>query len=262
MLTHLRGKFNNKNPKGRMISVAAALGFFGLFRVSELIANQDALLLGQDHALRTNDVSFTLKKGNFTINFCDIHKYQFGEIASMKVTLQSAKNDQKRTGHNLLFTSALPQGSLNIVQVVYDWAHTARLHPGAILMSLWDATSRSYIQLKYTELRDAIKATARAFDFEQCQFSCHSLRIGGASALRAGGAPDSLIQLLGRWHSMSTSLAYQASSSNEFFRMQATLASSQNYTADVVRLLSVKPSGHHSDSDHQYRELDLASEPN
>ena len=48
-------------------------------------------------------------------------------------------------------------------------------------------------------LRQAVKAEAIRLGVDPTMFNLHSLRIGGAYALRATGAPMSMILFMGRW---------------------------------------------------------------
>ena len=53
--------------------------------------------------------------------------------------------------------------------------------------------------LLYKQLLAAVKALATAASLEPQNYGTHSLRIGGASALLAAGAPENVIQAMGRW---------------------------------------------------------------
>ena len=68
--------------------------------------------------------------------------------------------------------------------------------------------------LTYAVMRQAVKAAA----IRPMKFSLHSLRIGGACALRAAGAPLSMILFMGRWKSAPACLSYQVVGVNEYDR--------------------------------------------
>ena len=67
-------------------------------------------------------------------------------------------------------------------------------------------------------MRRAVKAGAMRLGVDPTKFSLHSLRIGGACALRAAGAPLSVILFMGRWKSAPACLSYQVVGVNEYNR--------------------------------------------
>ena len=72
--------------------------------------------------------------------------------------------------------------------------------------------------LTYAVMRQAVKAAAIRLGVDPTKFSLHSLRIGGACALRAAGAPLSMILFMGRWKSAPACLSYQVVGVNEYDR--------------------------------------------
>jgi hypothetical protein len=243
-----------------MLRTAIQLAFFGLFRSSEIVPNAKNPI--ECHALRFADVNFILANGQ-CVDMCSISTtHMFDSINTVRITLQSAKNDQMRIGHNIWFDahSVAPPGAfaINIARVLYDWALLVQpTMPQEKLMS-FVSKGKTY-RLLYDPLRNTIKACAKRMGFDASLFSVHSLRIGGASTLRAGGASDSMIQLLGRWASYRSAMGYMSGSLGEFVRMQHILADPRHLTSDVVRLLDVRPSGR-VPSDNEASELDLTSE--
>ena len=57
----------------------------------------------------------------------------------------------------------------------------------------WREASGQRQVLTYAVMRHAVKAAALRLGVKHAKFSLHSLRIGGACALRAAGAPLSMI---------------------------------------------------------------------
>ncbi|KAJ1424700.1 hypothetical protein B484DRAFT_331097, partial [Ochromonadaceae sp. CCMP2298] len=82
----------------------------------------------------------------------------------------------------------------------------------------------------------AVKRGALAFGFSTDNYGCHSLRIGGACALRAAGASEIMIQLYGRWQSEPSCLGYKAASSDEFDAVLGMLSNIGAYTSQDIRL--------------------------
>ena len=64
----------------------------------------------------------------------------------------------------------------------------------------------------------AVKAAALRLGVDPAKFSLHSLRIGEACALRAAGAPLSMILFMGRWKSAPACLSYQEVGVSEYDR--------------------------------------------
>ncbi len=252
-----------RDKKTLMLLTAMQLAYFGLFRASELVPEtRISDVKGRAytcHALRAADVNFQLSNKK-SVNFCDIAKHPLSDISSVKITLQSAKNDQFRIGHDIWFGRVAV--GVDIITVLYVWAQQTSHTPTSKLMSFVSGQG-TVTFLKYDNLRNAIKDCARRLQFDPIWFSVHSLRVGGASALRAGGATDSMIQLLGRWRSLFSLYGYMSGTLQEFVKMQQILANPKHLTSDVVRLMGVRPSGRSPlDSlSSGMQELDLTSEP-
>jgi hypothetical protein len=66
--------------------------------------------------------------------------------------------------------------------------------------------------------RHTVKAAALRLRVDPAKFCLHSLRIGGACALRAAGAPVSMILFIGRWKSAPACLSYQVVGVSEYDR--------------------------------------------
>jgi hypothetical protein len=86
-----------------------------------------------------------------------------------------------------------------------------------------------------------IKLIAEAFGFALKRFSCHSASVGGATLLRAAGAPDTLIHLVGRWMSLPACFGYQEASTPTHDRLLRTLLTAGLYTARDVRIWYPQP---------------------
>jgi hypothetical protein len=56
--------------------------------------------------------------------------------------------------------------------------------------------------LKYHTFNDTIKKVATAVGADATRYSCHSMRVGGATVLAAAHFPDYVIQNMGRWKSL------------------------------------------------------------
>ncbi|KAJ1393496.1 hypothetical protein B484DRAFT_340513, partial [Ochromonadaceae sp. CCMP2298] len=81
-----------------------------------------------------------------------------------------------------------------------------------------------------------VKQAATTFGFAPTLFGPHALRVGGATVLRAVGATDGGILLMGRWKSLPACLGYQEVSSQTHDRMLSMLLQPGTYTARDIRL--------------------------
>jgi hypothetical protein len=155
----------------------------------------------------------------------------------MKLTLRSAKNDQARRGKKTFFTAEdFGPGTINMVKVMHDWAIRSAVQEGGILMSYWDATSGTIMNLKHYNLTNTIKKVARLMGYDEAKYAAHSPRIGGASTLRACNTPDPFIQMMGHWDSAATPKTYEEDNVREFIVCQRTLATSKDYSSEIVQL--------------------------
>ncbi len=83
-------------------------------------------------------------------------------------------------------------------------------------------------------LSRTIKRCASRFGLDPTRFDSHSLRIGGATALRAHGVAADRIQRAGRWRSLPVSLSYPAQSSTEQDQLLQVFRSPPRY--DLIDL--------------------------
>ena len=82
-----------------------------------------------------------------------------------------------------------------------------------------------------------IKEGTRLYGYNPDKFSSHSLRIGGASALAAAGAPSWVIQLTGRWNSLAF-LQYFRLASTQFQRSIELQTDGTTFTAKHIEMWS------------------------
>ncbi len=140
-----------------------------------------------------------------------------------------------RTGSVFWFRNLPESDGLNIVRTMFDWVCLSKPSAESYLMSYTSKSGGVYC-LKYNDIASSVKAAAQCHGFNPKNFSTHSLRVGGACLLRAGSAPDSMIQLLGRWKNLSTCLGYQESGMREFDTLQMIMRDRTLFTAKDVRL--------------------------
>ncbi|KAJ1425892.1 hypothetical protein B484DRAFT_330660 [Ochromonadaceae sp. CCMP2298] len=125
---------------------------------------------------------------------------------------------------------------------MFDWAQQSSPVATAPIFSwpsLVHPNQRDH--LEYREFHADIRAAAAHFGFDQTQFGCHGIRVGGATLLRAAGADDGFICLMGRWASLPACLSYQEPSTSAHDRMASLLLTPGIYTVRDLRLQYVLP---------------------
>jgi hypothetical protein len=91
---------------------------------------------------------------------------------------------------------------IDIAHILYDWAMAVPLKPGDRFFCYPKGPPGTKTDLSYSNVRVAMKACVVRLGLDPIHYSTHSLRIGGACALRAAGAPDSMIMFMGRWKTL------------------------------------------------------------
>eukprot|EP00644_Phytophthora_capsici_P011251 jgi/Phyca11/110429/e_gw1.18.207.1 len=187
MLDWIAKQIDYKKPQHRLILGAALLGFFYLLRSAEYLAIQGGR---HRYALEVRDVEVFDATDRPAVNFRD--------ATSAVITLRGSKTDQHGRGTSRrLMRSGHPRVCPVLgAAILLELAIQNHLQPTDPICSF----SRSRT-LKADELSKVLKAAAAANGFDAKQFSCHSLRSGGASALIGGGADSTTIKLHGRWKS-------------------------------------------------------------
>jgi hypothetical protein len=239
--TQAETRFQHNTMK-HMISVAIQLAFFCLLRASEYVPEYKADAKDCAHALKSNDVLFEVNI-NGSKSFVPSHAVEasmWPHVSLVKFILRSAKNDKMRIGSIFWFKNLSDVEGINIVRSTFEWAVRANLSPLDFFMSFRVAKGSPVVPLRYRMVSHTIKECAVAFKFNRNNFGTHSPRIGGACTLRAGAAPDTMIQLLGRWKTLMSSLGYQESSMEEFDRMQMILQNPNFFTHKDINLIHDK----------------------
>jgi hypothetical protein len=243
-------------PVRRARAAAVILAYCCLFRPSEYLYDSGP----RPHILLAGQIEFECRAPRWeqgstnTVyhSLSTVHTVPWRRIVLMRITITSAKNINRRVGARLWF-SAQSTGAIHVVRVMYDWACFVPHVDSAPVFS-WpsppgDIPTRTY--LWYRDFHDTIRSAAGHFGFDYRQFGCQSLWSGGATQLRAAGADDGLICLMGRWKSLPACLGYQETSTRAHDRMQTLLMTPGLYTNrdlhlqyTLPRFSEVSPTGH------------------
>ncbi len=230
-----------------MTAVGAQIAFYALLRSSEYVPDYVGSGLNCCHALLARDVWFEVEhEGQLSMfDASEVSPQMWPFVKLVRFTLRSAKNDKMRMG-SVFWYKNIPDNTtlgINIVKVAFDWALKARLGPEDFFLSRRSGNSGSMIALKYRQVSEAVKKCAARFGFSADNYGTHSLRVGGACTLRAGGASDSMLKLLGRWQCLKSALGYTESGMREFDSCYQMLCNPANFTERDVRLLHDKVRG-------------------
>lgn len=223
----------------RIIAVATALAFCCLLRPSEY-CNTGPDATTARHVIRAEQVLFERRPlAHQHSTFHPAHAlpsdFVFTECLSVKIVFLSAKNISLRSSQSVWFSTDT-DARLQLPRILFDWAKNANLHSTDHFVSYRTTPVDVTNPLSYARLRKVLQHTARLFGLDPTRFTCHGLRVGGATLLRASGADDGMIMAMGRWRSLPACLGYQAPSTASHDRMLNLLSTPGQFTSRDVRL--------------------------
>lgn len=223
-----------------LLGVAVVFAFTCLLRPSEFCSDTSA-----DHAYRADAVLFECRTTDNPHELtyhtaANLHNISWSQVQLVKLTMRHAKNIKFRTGKSVWF-SADPTPDVDrrqLTEHLFRWAKRAHLQPDSLLMSfrVSNLGNGTYRKLQYRHFIAVIKEAAAHFQFDTTHFSGYSPRIGGASLLRAAGASDGFIKLMGRWKTLPACLTYQETSTKACDFMLGLLSAPGLYTERDVQL--------------------------
>ena len=196
--TTLRRTVSLVTVKSFMLVVACELAFVCLLRGSEV------LVTAENHFLRACDVSFCIRQQGseelLWFSPAAAHLHDRSMLIGVSIKIRSAKNDQGGRGYRYYFErnkDISEQSSFDLVLDMFLLASAARQEGTSAFFS-----HENYL-LPYHLFNSTIKNMATANGQDPSRYSCHSLRIGGATLLAATNFPDYIIQNMGRWKSLA-----------------------------------------------------------
>ena len=178
-----------------MVIVALQLSFVCLLRASETVISPE------NHFLRACDVNFIVLVHGVEVWILphEAHLYPLSDLIAISIKIRSAKNDEGGRGFRYYFTrnvSLQSTAAFDLVEDMFSLASLTKPQGTDSFFSYGD-----YV-LKYHTFNDTIKKVAAAVGADQSRYSCHSMRVGGATVLAAARFPDYVIQNMGRWKSL------------------------------------------------------------
>jgi hypothetical protein len=187
ILASARATLNLTDQHQCTIWGATVLGYFFLLRRSEYAATNGVYT---PYALQVRDIQFYDDQGKCTNDF--------NKIKTVAVTLRGSKTDQTVQGQARKLEAS---GEHWLCPVGAAWM----LHSQATRQrrDQDEPLCASTIGRPVTsiEIANLIKMGARMEGHEPTQYSTHSLRSGGATAMFGAGTDGTTIQLFGRWKS-------------------------------------------------------------
>ena len=163
-------------PDGTAYWAIAAAAFFGFFRLGELLVEAET---SYNPALH--------------LNWGDVAIDDRANTKMVKLHLRKSKCDQFGTGADVLLGRSGCQ--LCPVVAILEYIKVRGDSPGAFFI---DSSKLPITKSKFvTRVRVALKAAG----YPEDQFAGHSFRIGTATIAAMAGIEDSIVQMLGHWHS-------------------------------------------------------------
>ena len=187
--------------EGRLTYVGIAMAFNFMLRASEIIfIKPDQDEADEVHAITYEDVSVLTvdnKWNPLSVNT----SLDSTRILGFRFVVTTSKTDRSGSGRRLTLKRDGPNQS-QLIDDIASFIRESRIRRGDVLMSRWKTVGSSReTNLKLTKemMSTTLKKAAAAFGLDARQFSCHSLRTGGATQLAASGANSNMIERVGGW---------------------------------------------------------------
>ena len=186
------------------------LGFYFLFRGSNYAAPGVVVSYVSKYAVSREDLTCMTNKGEVVpLEQLGTRK---GEVFEIEIHVRASKGDRYRKGFRRKQSLTGSSEGLCVVTAVVNHIWASRglpkeapicAYPSIGAKDQWECITKQDVSL-------LLKETAGALNEGESRFGTHSLRIGGATAMRRAGIPDSIIQWFGCWKSASSFLRYLA----------------------------------------------------
>ena len=238
MVQSITTHFSTPSLHKRSVAVAVLLAFSCMLRPGEYCNTSKYA----DHIIHADQVMFERAhpRGPSTFHTADAlpNGFTYAQCVSVKIVFLSAKNQAPHARHGqAVWFSTTTAAQIKLPAVLFEWAQAANLQATDPFTAYRLTPQRATAKwLSYGRLNNILKYTAQRFGVSPAHFSCHGLRVGGASLLRAAGLDDGFILTMGRWKGLPSSLIYQASSTASNDRMLNVLSTSTAFTTRDLRL--------------------------
>jgi hypothetical protein len=219
------------------------IAFFYLLRVGEYTKPRFTTTNGvRRRATRTvqfrvGDVGF-FRKGKILPRNSPLKKLLTATSCTLKITNQKNGRMGQTIHHHAIADDTCPVKALahRINHIMNNNGNTANL-----LCDVWDKTNKTWTQITSKHmiegLRDAVKSlNLHNNGIDADLVGAHSLRAGGAMALKLTGSDDTTIMKMGRWSGL-TFLQYIH---NQIAHLSAGLASNMSTPIEFINIAAIE----------------------
>ena len=235
--------YNTPTVLDRCIIIAMKMAYTALLRCSEYIDNGQK----NPHHARAEHVICVFSTVNAEgveerkhVPSYDAHLHSEENFIGILLDVASAKNDINGVGNQFWWqrqsidTPVTDKRPYDIALDMFRWAVYARPLQGHQFLS---SSQHGGVELKYSTFNKATKNVATRCNLNAKQYSSHSYRIGGASALKTEGVQPYMIQLMGPWKSLAF-MDYIRLSCKAYSHTLAHLSDCSLFTLNDARILS------------------------
>ncbi|RLN87592.1 hypothetical protein BBJ28_00021684 [Nothophytophthora sp. Chile5] len=197
MLLEMRGQLNLANERDGLLWGSIVLAYFFLDRSSELwgpVSLDRSTGTTRTHCGKAHNVITRNESGNQV-------EASAPEAHSVEILFQSHKCDQIAQGTTVRHYRSEHSDLCPVVAAQQCLRIRAKWIAEKVALGPYLTSVSRTSTIKKNVVAKLIKDAARRMALSPNDFSCHSLRIGGACALMAAGKSDLVIRLMGRWSS-------------------------------------------------------------
>ena len=190
---------NSTDLDKNMTYMGMMLAFNFMWRISEYVMDSRS----EEHALRAEDVLF-LRRGNPWRTWEVGKAAERGDVKSIVFVIRSTKTGAGR----YLYLTGNSEFEAQSIEDVVEWARVSGIGRGDPFLSRWRTGKNGQhqrLKLSRRMMNEALKDLARRSGFEGLEyaFASRSLRIGGATAMIAGGKQRNQVKRTGGWSAQS-----------------------------------------------------------
>jgi hypothetical protein len=221
-------------PADAPYRIAVMIAYFFLLRQSEYIYQRRE----GSHAIRACDVEFRTTNGQF-VQSQMLQKTSLDSVNLVKITLRHCKNDPFRQGNSFWCErcSVDKSNHFDLVRELFVFSMQANLSSTDVFTSYKQSgATGSIIRVTYKRMMQLLSDVAKHFNLSPSLFGTHSFRISGATTLDAGHNDSAVVQKMGRWKSLPTSLEYSQASTSAFRVAHEILADPNVFTVADLQL--------------------------
>lgn len=219
--------------KANGLEIGLVLAMVCLLRCSEFTSGK------AKHTIRAENIEFWLSRSQRYCLSSQVHLLtgaERNEIIEVRITIPSSKTDRMGAGYRITFDASSGMPEIPLLQKLLQWSllsmSTDKDHFTSYREIRGEGTA---VKLTRGKVTRSIKTAAKAFDLDPIFFSTHSIRITGATRLRAAGATDQTIMRMGRWASITACCLYQRENATERTAVTSILAKGGGFGIEDFR---------------------------